>query len=169
MRSPPLVRLPQLVELPASMSGMEALRELVAQSNCFPRIPEARAGPRREAGCACMHGQLAVAARMAGRSRAPRPPALSSVLPPPEQVLGTLGALRVADLSFNIYMEACVSLDPLFEGVGLSNLQRLDLRKMLGAWKDSSIQWLARLQERLCDEHVARGGSPADSPEVLWD
>lgn len=39
-----------------------------------------------------------------------------------------LPALEVADLSFNIYMEAALSLEPLVEHDGLPSLRRLDLR-----------------------------------------
>ncbi len=44
------------------------------------------------------------------------------------QVLSKLPALEVADLSFNIYMEAAASLHSLLEDSGFSKLQRLDLR-----------------------------------------
>lgn len=44
------------------------------------------------------------------------------------QVLAQLPQLEVADLSFNIYMEAAASLAPLTADGGLAALRRLDLR-----------------------------------------
>lgn len=43
-------------------------------------------------------------------------------------MLAGLPSLEVADLSFNIYMEAALSLAPLLEENGLPKLRRLDLR-----------------------------------------
>ncbi|KAL4428433.1 hypothetical protein ABPG75_002522 [Micractinium tetrahymenae] len=85
------------------------------------------------------------------------------------QVLAELPALEVADLSFNIYMEAALSLRPLLESGGLARLRRLDLRKMLGVWKQSSIRWLRELVEVLQARHAAAGGSPGSAPTVEWD
>ena len=70
----------------------------------------------------------------------PRPNSLGSLSPGPDQLLGCpfllplqvlaeLPALEVADLSFNIYMEAAASLQPLVGEGGLSRLRRLDLRQ----------------------------------------
>ena len=43
-------------------------------------------------------------------------------------MLAQLPQLEVADLSFNIYMEAAASLAPLTADGGLAALRRLDLR-----------------------------------------
>lgn len=85
------------------------------------------------------------------------------------QVLAGLPSLEVADLSFNIYMEAALSLAPLLEENGLPKLRRLDLRKMLGVWKQSSNRWLRELVAALQARHVAAGGSPGSAPVVEWD
>lgn len=88
---------------------------------------------------------------------------------PLPQVLAQLPALECADLSFNVYMEAAVSLQPLLADGGLAALRRLDLRKMLGAWKASSIRWLRGLVEDLRARHELGGGHPGGTPQVLWD
>ncbi|PRW44486.1 small GTP-binding isoform B [Chlorella sorokiniana] len=85
------------------------------------------------------------------------------------QVLAQLPHLEVADLSFNIYMEAAASLAPLTADGGLAALRRLDVRKMLGVWKDTSIPWLEGLVAALQQRHGERGGSPGSAALVLWD
>ena len=65
--------------------------------------------------------------------------------------------------SFSLYMECAASLAPLVADGGFPALRRLDLRKMLGVWKESSTGWLQGLVEAL----EARG-SGGEAPEVLW-
>ena len=156
----------QLVELPSEMSGLRGLVELVAEGNCFPRIPQAspagqcwagggdgrplpeccrwqgRGRCRAGAGAVCSpHSRWSAAATTpTSASHAARPTARPPArLPGPPcssgaQVLCELVELQVADLSFNIYMEAASSLLHLLDSdtnaslMGLECLRRLDLR-----------------------------------------
>lgn len=140
--NPQLLRLPaqdlsrnQLVELPATLSALGSLKELVAEGNCFPRIPQASAG----CGGRCFYLLPPLLAGTAVPASSPTccccaPPACvlahRSTWRPHAQVLGLLPSLEVADLSFNIYMEAAASLAPLLENDGLEMLSRLDLRRV---------------------------------------